>query len=188
MKRGHARRVRFALLLVTLLAGSFAFAAGQGRGGTRVAGRVVEQGSGAPVVMASVVIKDLGLWAVTDDQGRFELANVPAGRQRLEIDLLGYETRTVPVDVKAGLPDLRIELSVASLSLDAVVVDGCCLPADTGRNGSFFPSLPTRETCSSYHDSRSPAAHCKEVEYAICSHCYSRRIARQKSCGCCVSQ
>ena len=122
MKRGHARRVRFALLLVTLLAGSFAFAAGQGRGGIRVAGRVVEQGSGTPVVMASVIIKELGLWAVTDDQGRFELANVPAGRRQLEIDLLGYETRTVPVDVKAGLPDLRIELAVSSLSLDAVVV------------------------------------------------------------------
>ena len=122
MRRGHARRVRFALLLVTLLAGSFAFAAGQGRAGLRVAGRVLEKGSGAPVVMVSVVIKDLGLWAVTDEEGRFELTNVPSGSQLLEFDLLGYEKRSIPVDVKPGLPDLRVELAVSSLSLDAVVV------------------------------------------------------------------
>ena len=79
-------------------------------------------------------------------------------------------------------------IALCGSSLVAVVVNGCCLPVDTGRNGSFLPSLPTRETCSSCHDSRSPATHCKEGEYAIRSHCYSRRIAKQKSCGCCVSQ
>ncbi len=110
------------MLLAISMAGSFAFASGQGRSGFRVAGKVVEQGTGEPVVMASVVIKALGLWAVTDAEGRFEIAGVPAGRQELEFDLLGYETRILPVEVKAGMPPLRIELAVSSLTLDAVVV------------------------------------------------------------------
>ena len=110
------------MLLAILLAGSFAMASGQGRSGFRVAGTVVEQGTDEPVVMASVVVKELGLWAVTDAEGHFELANVPSGEQVLEFVLLGYETRTVPVTVKAGLPALRVELAVSSLSLEAVVV------------------------------------------------------------------
>lgn len=110
------------MLLAISMAGSFAFASGQGRSGFRVAGKVVEQGTGEPVVMASVVIKALGLWAVTDTEGRFEIAGVPAGPQQLEFDLLGYETRILPVEVKAGMPPLRIELAVSSLTLDAVVV------------------------------------------------------------------
>lgn len=122
MKRGRACRVRLVILLALFVAGSIAICQAQNTSRFTVSGIVVEQGTGAPVVMASVLIKDLGLWAVSDDQGRFALTNVPAGRQKLEFDLLGYETRTVPVVVKAGMPDLRVELAVSSLSLDGVVV------------------------------------------------------------------
>lgn len=89
MKRGHACRVRLVILLATLVAGSIAICQAQPSSSRfTVSGIVVEQGTGAPVVMASVLIKELDLWAVTDERGRFELANVPAGRQRLEFDLL----------------------------------------------------------------------------------------------------
>jgi hypothetical protein len=87
-----------------------------------VAGQVVERGTGEPVVMASVVIEELGLWAVTDAEGRFELTKVPSGRQELEVSLLGYETLKFPLDVKGDITRLKLELAVSSLTLDAVVV------------------------------------------------------------------
>ena len=122
MKRGHACRVRLALLLVTWVAGSFAMVSAQNPLRCKVAGVVVERDSGEPVMMASVVVKDLSLWAVTDADGRFEIAGVPAGRQELEIVLLGYETKNVSLNLTGDRLNLKVELNRASLSLDAVVV------------------------------------------------------------------
>ena len=110
------------LLAGLLLAGSFTMMSGQSRARYKVAGLVVERGLGEPVVMASVVIKELGLWAVTDADGHFEIAGVPAGRHELEFALLGYETLKLPVEVKGDLLNLGVELAISSLSLDAVVV------------------------------------------------------------------
>ena len=108
------------ILLATLLAGSFAIAQTPAR--YNVAGVVTERGTGEPVVMASVVLEELGLWAVTDADGHFELTNVPAGKHVLEFSLLGYETLALPVEVKGPIAKLAVELAVSSLSLDAVVV------------------------------------------------------------------
>ena len=120
MSGGSPLRLRFVILLATLLAGSFAVAQTPSR--YKVAGQVVERGTGGPVVMASVVIEELGLWAVTDAEGRFELTKVPSGRQELEVSLLGYETLKYPLDVKGDIARLKLELAVSSLTLDAVVV------------------------------------------------------------------
>ena len=110
------------MLLAIFLAGSFALLSAQTPARYKVSGTVVEQGSGEPVVMVSVVIKELGLSAVSDADGRFELTGVPAGTHALEFTLLGYETRKLPVTVKGDVSRLRVELAVSSLSLDAVVV------------------------------------------------------------------
>ena len=120
MSGGSPLRLRFVILLATLLAGSFAVAQTPSR--YKVAGQVVERGTDEPVVMASVVIEELGLWAVTDAEGRFELTKVPSGRQELEVSLLGYETLKFPLDVKGDITRLKLELAVSSLTLDAVVV------------------------------------------------------------------
>ena len=120
--RGRFTRVRFVLLLATLLAGSFTFAQEPGRARFQVSGQVTERGSGEPVVMASVVIRELGLWAVTDAEGRFALTGVAAGRHEIEVDLLGYETLKRPLDVKGNISKLKLELAVSSLTLDEVVV------------------------------------------------------------------
>ncbi len=120
MLRGRAYRVRFVILLAALLAGSFTMAQAQPR--YKVGGRVYERGTDEPVVMASVVVHDLGVWAVADAEGHFELTNIPAGRHELEFTLLGYETLILPVEVRGDIAALKVEMAVSSLALDAVVV------------------------------------------------------------------
>ena len=87
-----------------------------------VSGVVVERGSGDPVVMATAVFQELGLWAVTDADGRFELTGVPAGKHALEFSLLGYETRVLPLEIKGNVSKLKVELAISSLALEEVVV------------------------------------------------------------------
>ncbi len=119
---GRLRPALRAILLAILMAGSFVLSTAQNASRFKVSGTVVEQGSGEPVIMASVVLKELGLWAVTDADGRFEVEAVPPGKHVVEFTLLGYETKTLNLDVKGPLGGLRIELAPASLALDAVVV------------------------------------------------------------------
>jgi len=122
MFRGRFPEVRKVILLAILMAGSISLLPAQTPARYKVAGLVVERGLGEPVVMASVVIKDLGLWAVSDADGHFEIAGVPAGTHELEFALLGYETLKMPLTVKADVLNLGVELAISSLSLDAVVV------------------------------------------------------------------
>lgn len=112
--------LRGVLLAILIMAGSTSFASAQSR--WHISGTVVEAGSGDPVIMASVVIKELNLWAVTDENGSFTIENVPAGTHKLYFDLLGYESLTREVSVKGDVEKLAVTLRVSSLALDEVVV------------------------------------------------------------------
>lgn len=67
-----------------------------------VAGRVIDASTGAPVPVAAVRVLGTVLSAFADDSGRFELRLVPAGRQRLSVERLGYAPRQIEVQVPPG--------------------------------------------------------------------------------------
>ena len=58
--------------------------------------------TGAPVASAEVRVEGTQLHATSDDQGRYELRNVPAGTQTLRVLLLGSKSTTRLVTVSAG--------------------------------------------------------------------------------------
>lgn len=67
-----------------------------------VAGRVVDQASGAPAASATVTLSPTSRSAVTNVEGHFRLVDVPAGRYRLEIQHIRYGTDTVSIEVLPG--------------------------------------------------------------------------------------
>lgn len=87
----------------------------------RLAGTVVEAGSGRPIRDASVRIAGLGQ-ALTDDDGRFEVPGLPAGLVELRVEALGYDPRIVPVTVQAGRTTV-VEVSVAVDALELEPID-----------------------------------------------------------------
>src|SRR5437762_13755831 len=95
------RSAFFALLLLVLVSAS-GFA--QTR---RVSGRVTVEGSGEPLVAASVSVVGTSLGTYTDDQGRFSL-NVPDGPVTLRIRRIGYVVKTQAVP--GGDTDVNIAL------------------------------------------------------------------------------
>ncbi len=89
-------------------------------------GKVVSATSDEPLIGASVLLAGSNKGTVTDVDGMFSLKDVPSGAQTLEISYLGYQTRTIQVDVpSSGMVDLgTIELEEGGVGLKEVVVTG----------------------------------------------------------------
>ncbi|MCB9185588.1 MAG: TonB-dependent receptor [Flavobacteriales bacterium] len=91
-----------------------------------VRGSVVDEDTQVPLIGATVVIlnSDPVLGASTDVNGNFQIANVPIGRQSLQVKYLGYEPRTISnIDVGSGKQVvLHIQLLESTEQLQEVVV------------------------------------------------------------------
>jgi hypothetical protein len=84
-----------------------------------------------PVPEARVRVVGTDLATVTRLDGGFEVAEVPAGRHRLEVIMLGYAPTTMVIEIAAGVTQ-RVSLVLEPLSLTPVTVT-----ADAG----FFPGM-----------------------------------------------
>ena len=87
-----------------------------------VAGRVVDEHTGKPVEFASVLMKENGLWAVTDKDGRFAMKGVPKGKTDLTVQCLGYSPRQLALNVMRDILNLKVSLKQENLQLDEVTV------------------------------------------------------------------
>jgi TonB-linked SusC/RagA family outer membrane protein len=105
----------FSLLLLVLVSAS-AFA--QTR---RVNGRVTVEGSGEPIVAASVNVVGTSVGTYTDDQGNFSL-NVPDGPATLRVRRIGYTQKTLAIP--AGATEANVSLTRDVLQLETQVVTG----------------------------------------------------------------
>lgn len=109
------RSLLFSLLPLALFSAS-AFAQ------TRlVSGRVTVEGSGEPIVAASVNVVGTTLGTYTDDQGRFTVS-VPTGPATLRVRRIGYTQKVV--DVPAGAGEVNVSLVRDVLQLETQVVTG----------------------------------------------------------------
>ncbi len=93
--------VLFAALLAAPAPAQTAAAAGS------IEGVVYNSTNGLPVGRAEVRLKGTGWETLTDDEGRFNFINVPAGAAELEVSYLGFERQTAAVTVEAGKTAVR---------------------------------------------------------------------------------
>ena len=95
------------------------------QGSTAIQGRVLDARSGQGVVGASVIVQGTTLGAVTADDGRFRIGNVPPGNYTIVARRLGYAPHRQTVVVGAEQVALAdIVLENAAISLDQVIVTG----------------------------------------------------------------
>ena len=106
-------------ILFTWLAGLTLFLHAQGM---TLTGCVLEENGRKPIEFASLLLKENGLWAVTDKKGSFVIKNVPQGKATLVVQCLGYMRKTISVNVDATLQPLSIVLKEENLKLDEVEV------------------------------------------------------------------
>lgn len=89
-----------------------------------VSGVVVEAASGAPVADAMVTIRDTGLRALTDAEGRFAVSGVPLGSLQLVLRHVAYGEHSEAIEVGAtGSLDFRIRVSTRAIELAPLGVE-----------------------------------------------------------------
>ena len=120
----NRRRRCSAFSLVALAALCFAAPLHAQARGT-ITGRVTDARTTQPIPNAQVYVEDNTVGTRTDRDGRFRLANVPAGSKIVNVRMIGYAAKGTPVSVVAGqTATVDLALSVQPMDLDAVVVTG----------------------------------------------------------------
>jgi hypothetical protein len=116
MREGKWKAAAFAVL--TLLAIPATPLLGQGV----ISGRITGQVGGQPLPEARVLVIGTALSAISGEDGRFTLRNVPNGSAQLQVLRVGYQSQKKTVDVAPGAPIVAdFALQVAVAQLDEVV-------------------------------------------------------------------
>jgi carboxypeptidase-like protein len=85
-------------------------------------GRVVDANSGQPLDGAWVAVTGTQWGSITNEEGRFRIAHVEAGRIALTIERLGYETLEWVGEVSGDDGLLRIDLNAQPIVLEGLQV------------------------------------------------------------------
>jgi hypothetical protein len=140
LNSGGIMRPRFCQLLVAAL---LLFA--PGLDAQQITGRVTTT-SGEPLAAVQVFIAGSGIGALTQQNGRFLLLNVPAGTHTISAERIGYRSGTASVTVAAGETVVQdFQLAEQALGLDEIIVTGT--PGGTQRRaiGNSVTSLSATE-------------------------------------------
>lgn len=87
-----------------------------------VSGKIIDQKTKTPIEFALVYLPECSLWAVSDSIGNFKLDHVPSGKNKINVQYLGYVSRTTEVEVKSDIKELVIALERNNLTMNEVVV------------------------------------------------------------------
>ncbi|MFD2160870.1 TonB-dependent receptor [Paradesertivirga mongoliensis] len=85
-------------------------------------GKVTDEQTGESLVGVSLALKGTSFKAITDVEGRFRFAKLPAGNQTLLISYIGYKTKAVEISETTG--QLSIALESSSTNLGQVTITG----------------------------------------------------------------
>ena len=122
---------RLATVLLVLFALSLQTGMAQQRGSLTGTVSLIEDdgfsestpGTGAMVMVSSEAsTKKDTLYTIVGDKGTFTLRNIPVGKARVKISLLGYEEMERDVNIKSGENKIIAELRPSSIMLDEAVV------------------------------------------------------------------
>lgn len=69
------------------------------QGSGSISGRVVDKGTGEPLIGANVLILNTSLGAATDYDGKFVIHHIPVGKRTLQVSYIGYQTQKLEIEV-----------------------------------------------------------------------------------------
>lgn len=116
------KQLRQFLLMMLLLVSADVMTAQQNRALFSISGKVVDAKTGEPVIGAAVNVEDTGIWAISDENGKFFLPDIRPGDYAVQFSCLGFVDKRLSFVVKKDIPNLTIKLDQNTLALNSVVV------------------------------------------------------------------
>lgn len=111
------------------------------RNGT-IVGVVSDSRGQRPLPGVQVFLEGTGIGGLTNQQGRFTMANVPAGEVTLTAQLIGYSSFSEVLQVNSGETlSLNIELRQRALDLGEIVVTGTAAATERRSIGNSLASI-----------------------------------------------
>lgn len=106
---------------------------GEAENGT-ISGRIMDNVSSQPVSFASVVLvkpndTTIILGVITDDNGTFQLNNIPVGKYNIKISFIGYKTAWIN-DIEVSKHQKKVELNDIKLSEDVTALGEAVVVAE----------------------------------------------------------
>ena len=118
-------RVIRQMLFHLILLGSVGWSTVQAQARGSVTGLVTNESSGRALSSAQVFIEGTGFGGITSANGRYLIANVPAGTHTLRVQLIGYTAVQQQITVAEGQAvTVNLSMSEEALSLDEIIVTG----------------------------------------------------------------
>ena len=119
MKKYHQL---FSFLMLLILTGPSVI----GQISQTIRGTIIDKQAESPLIGAAVQVVGITpvLGGIADENGSFEIKNVPTGRHAIQVSFIGYKTMTIPnIVVNAGKETiLNLSLEESVTKLDAVTV------------------------------------------------------------------
>ena len=117
------RKIVFVLLLLLSVVAASAAGPSVIKGGNKISGHVIEDGTEDNIAFASVLIVETGEGTVCNESGQFVLDNLAPGKYTLRVSAIGYETVTKEVQVsKDYVAVVHFKLKSSEYVIDEVVV------------------------------------------------------------------
>jgi TonB-linked SusC/RagA family outer membrane protein len=134
------RRSGLCILVIILMLAQQGTAAAQERG--TLSGTVVEELTNRPLAGAQIVVVGTDVGTVTGEGGQYTLPNVPAGRIRLLVQLIGYKPVEREVTMGAGVTEsVDFMLTQTAIALDEVVVTGAWVATQKRKLGNTVATI-----------------------------------------------
>jgi hypothetical protein len=91
---------------------------------TTLLGRVVDDSTGAPLLLANVFVAGSLIGTSTDTSGRFELKGVPLGNVDIVASLVGYKPQSQSIRLSSAYyPEMEFRLKPSLIQLQPVIID-----------------------------------------------------------------
>src|SRR6185437_7634381 len=92
----------------------------------QITGTVKDQATGQPMAAVQISIPGTGIGALSQQNGRYLLLNVPAGAHTIVVERIGYKRIQQQINVPQGAQAIQQDFTMAeeALGLDEIVVTG----------------------------------------------------------------
>ncbi len=103
----------------------------------RITGKVLTVENEIPIRSANVSVKGTTIEAITDSAGNYSINNIPVGSQTLQVDSIGYKSKTVTLNILAGTneKDIFLETDISGVRTVGGKVTGVSANGEIGLGG-----------------------------------------------------